>query len=107
MLLKLCEEKRTFCNQSPLQKIKSTSTLRCGNYVCWSETCAMLVSKIQYTAGYSGRKQDAVPLDYTSKLHQYYFPDVRQPPYQINEKPFFTALLQLPVAPQRLCEHYT
>ena len=38
---------------------------------------------------------------------QYYYPNIRQPPYQINGQIFYTTLVQLHEVPVRLYEPYT
>ena len=44
-------------------------------------------------------------LDYMHKLYHYYYPDVRQQPYQIYKKPFYTVSVQLPVIPIKFYEY--
>ena len=53
----------------------------------------MLGSKTQYVAGYSGKKKIIDHPYYINKPLQYYFLNIRQPPYQMNEKPFYAALM--------------
>ena len=52
------------------------------------------------------KRETLYKLDYVNKLLHYYYPNVRQQTYQINEKPFCTALTQLPEVSVMLYEPY-
>ena len=62
-----------------------------GRNVCWNKGNTVLVSKTQYPAGQSGKKEIVYHLDYINKLLQCCYSNARQPHYQITEKAFYTA----------------
>ena len=51
----------------------------------------MLVSHIQNVICLSRKKEKVYHLDYINKHQQYFFPNVRQPPYWIIKRQFYKA----------------
>ena len=94
----------TFCNQFPLLQIIGFH-IKMGWYVHWNERYTIFVGQIQIAAGYSGEKEILYHLDYPNKFLWCYYLDVRQHLCQKNEMPFYTALVQPPLVPIKLCEH--